>query len=145
MDRHGGGNPIHCSRNSSSWMWIHIPSGTSQNTISNRRTRSSSSTQAAAGGACDGPAPGSSKRRLCSGLSGTAGPPAASSLRRLPAHSSLSFSRYAGALNTSTSRPRGAKSTHAPNKQQQMVSVSRHQTYALVYQNHKKNHNIPLW
>jgi hypothetical protein len=105
MDRHGGGNPIHCSRNSSSWMWIHMPSGTSRNTISNRRIRSSSSTPTATRGACDGPAPGSSKWHLCTGLSGPAGPPAASSLGRLPAHGGLSCSHCAGALNTSTSRP----------------------------------------
>jgi hypothetical protein len=68
IDRHGGGNPTHCSRNSSSWIWIHMRSGTSRRTVSKRRTISSS-TPAAAGGACDGPAPGSSQRRLCAGLS----------------------------------------------------------------------------
>jgi hypothetical protein len=30
IDRHGGGNPIHCSRNSSSWIRVHMPSGTSR-------------------------------------------------------------------------------------------------------------------
>jgi hypothetical protein len=48
IDRHGGGNPMHCSRNSSSWIWVHMPSGTSRSTVSNRRTRSSSSTPAVA-------------------------------------------------------------------------------------------------
>jgi hypothetical protein len=81
--RHGGGNPMHCSRNPSSWIRIHMPSGTSCNTVSRRRRISSKSTPAAAGGACDGPAPGSSNRRLLAGLSGSAGPPAASSRRRL--------------------------------------------------------------
>jgi hypothetical protein len=137
IDRHGGGNPMHCSRNSSSWIRVHMPSGTSRKTVSNRRTRSSSSAPAAAGGACDGPAPGSSQRRLCAGLSGPAGPPAASSLGRRPPRGGLSCSRCAGARYTSTSRPRGAKSAHAPNKQQQMVSVSIHQTYELIYQSHK--------
>jgi hypothetical protein len=52
-------------------------------------------------------------------------------------------------LYNSTSCPRGAKSAHTQNKQQQMVSLSIHQTYALVYQNHSINqntqvHNIPL-
>ena len=42
IDRHGGGNPMHCSRNSSSWIRVHMPSGTSQNTVSNQRTISSS-------------------------------------------------------------------------------------------------------
>jgi hypothetical protein len=51
IDRHGGGNPIHCSRNSSSWIRIHMPSGTSRNTVSNRRSISSNSPPAAAGGA----------------------------------------------------------------------------------------------
>jgi hypothetical protein len=49
IDRHGGGNPMHCSRNSSSWIRVHMPSGTSRKTISNRRTRSSSSPAAARG------------------------------------------------------------------------------------------------
>jgi hypothetical protein len=51
IDRHGGGNPMHCYRNSSSWIQVHMPSGTSQNTVSNRWTISSSSTQATVGGA----------------------------------------------------------------------------------------------
>jgi hypothetical protein len=150
IDRHGGGNLMHCSRNSSSWIRVHMPSGTSRNIVSNRRTMSSSSTPATTGGAWDGPAPGSSKRRLCAGLSGPAGRAAASSLRCLPPRGGLSCSHCTGALYNSTSCPRGAKSAHAPNKQQQMVSVSIHQTYALVYQNHNINHNIqihniPLW
>jgi hypothetical protein len=89
IDRHGGGNPIYCSRNFSSWIWIHMPSGTSQNTISKRWRISSSSTPAAVGGACDGPAPGSSKRRLLAGLLGSAGAPAASS-RGLSLHAEVS-------------------------------------------------------
>jgi hypothetical protein len=36
IPRHGGGTPIHCSRNPSSWMRIHMPSGTSCNTVSRR-------------------------------------------------------------------------------------------------------------
>jgi hypothetical protein len=68
---HGGGSPIHCSRNPSSWIRIHMPSGTSCNTVSKRRRISSKSPPAAAGGACDGPAPGSSNRCLLAGLSGS--------------------------------------------------------------------------
>jgi hypothetical protein len=137
IDRHGGGNPMHCSRNSSSWIWVHMPSGTSRKTVSNRRTRSSSS-PAAAGGACDGPAPGSSQRRLCAGLSGPAGPPAASSLGRLPPRGGLSCSRCAGALNTSTSRPRGATSAHAPNKQtKDGISVYTSNIYTSISKNTK--------
>ena len=51
MDCHGGGNPMHYSRNSSSWMRIHMPSGTSRNTVSNRRNISSNSPSAAVRGA----------------------------------------------------------------------------------------------
>ena len=76
---HGDSNPMHCSRNPSSWMRIHMPSGTSCNTVSRRWRISSKSTPAAAGGACDGPAPGSSNRRLLTALLGSAGHPAASS------------------------------------------------------------------
>jgi hypothetical protein len=43
--------PMHCSRNPSSWIRIHMPSGTSCNTVSRRRRMSSTSTPAAAGGA----------------------------------------------------------------------------------------------
>jgi hypothetical protein len=50
IDRHGGGNLMHCSRNSLSWIRVHMPSGMSRKTVSSRRTRSSSSL-AAAGGA----------------------------------------------------------------------------------------------
>jgi hypothetical protein len=46
-----------------------------------------------AGGACDGPAPGSSNRRLLAALSGSAGHPATSSHRRLSPCGSLSGSR----------------------------------------------------
>jgi hypothetical protein len=134
IDRHGGGNPMHCSRNSSSWIWVHMPLGTSRKTVSKRWTRSSS-VSAAAGGACDGPAPGSSQRRLCAGLSSPAGPPAASSLGRRPPRGSLSFSRCTRAWNTSTSRPRGATSAQAPNKQQTMISVSIHQNHIHWYIN----------
>ena len=35
IDRHGGGNPTHYSRNSSSWIRVHMPSGTSRKTVSN--------------------------------------------------------------------------------------------------------------
>jgi hypothetical protein len=42
IDRHGGDNPTHCSRNSSSWICLHMPSGTSRRTVSKRRTISSS-------------------------------------------------------------------------------------------------------
>jgi hypothetical protein len=59
IDYHGCDNPTHYSRNSSSWIWIHIRSGTSRRTVSKRRTISSS-TPSTTGGACDGPAPGSS-------------------------------------------------------------------------------------
>jgi hypothetical protein len=90
---HGGGTPIHCSRNPSYWMRIHMPSGTSYNTVSKRRRISSKSTPAAVGGACDGPTPGLSNRRLLSALSGFAGRPAASSRRCLSPHGSLSGSR----------------------------------------------------
>jgi hypothetical protein len=93
IPRHGGGNPMHCSRNPSSWMRIHMPSGTSYNTISSRWRISSKSTPAAAGGAWDGPAPGSSNRRLLAALSGAAGGPVASSHRRLSPRGSLSGSR----------------------------------------------------
>jgi len=79
IPRHGGGNPMHCSRNPSSWIWIHIPSGTSCNTVSRQRHISSKSTPAATRGACDGPAPGSPNQRLLAALSGSAGRPAASS------------------------------------------------------------------
>ena len=103
-----------------------MPSGTSRKTVSNRQTRSSSS-PAAAGGACDGPAPGSSQRRLCVGLSAPAGPPATASLGRLAPRGGLSCSRGTGAWNTSTSRPRGATSAQAPNKQQTTISMSIHQ------------------
>jgi hypothetical protein len=58
-DRHGCGNPTHCSRTSSFWIWLHRCSGTPRRTVSKRRTTSSSA-PAAAGGACDGPAPASS-------------------------------------------------------------------------------------
>ena len=51
MDHHGGGNPIHYSKNSSSWIQIHMPSGMSRNTVSNRRSISSNSPPAAVGGA----------------------------------------------------------------------------------------------
>jgi hypothetical protein len=34
MARHGGSTPTHCSRKLSSWIRIHMPSGTSCNTIS---------------------------------------------------------------------------------------------------------------
>jgi hypothetical protein len=146
--RHGDGNPIHCSRNPSSWIQIHMPSGTSCNTVSKRRRISSTSTPAAAGGACDGPAPGSSNRRLLAGLSGSACHPAASSRPRLSPHGGLPGSRCAGALYNSTSCPRGAKSAHAQNKKQPIVSMSIHHNYKLVYQNHSINkkhtvHNIP--
>jgi hypothetical protein len=149
IDRHGGGNPIHCSRNPSSWIRIHMPSGTSRNTISKRRRISSSSPPAAVGGACDGPAPGSSKRRFLAGLAGSVGRPAASSRPRLSPCGSLP-SGYTDGLYNSTSCSRGAKSAHTQNNKQQMVSVSIHQTCALVYQNHSVNqntqvHNIPLW
>jgi hypothetical protein len=93
IDHHGGGTPMHCSRNPSSWMRIHMPSGTSCNTVSRRRRISSKSAPAAAGGACDGPAPGSSNRCLLAALSGSAGHPAASSHRRLSPRGSLSGSR----------------------------------------------------
>jgi hypothetical protein len=126
IDRHGGGNPTHCSRNSSSWIWIHMRSGTSRRTVSKRRTISSS-TPAAAGGACDGPAPGSSQRRLCAGLSGPAAPPAAASLGRLAPRGGLSCSGGTGAWTMSTSRPRGATSAQTPNKQQTKILVSIHQ------------------
>jgi hypothetical protein len=147
IDRHGGDSPMHCSRNSSSWIWVHMPSGTSRKTVSKRRTKSSSA-PAAAGGACEGPAPGSSQRRLCAGLSASAGPPAASSLGRLPPRGGLSC--CAGAWNTSTSRPRGATSAQAPNKQQTMISVSIHQNICTnishsININHKtQTHHIPL-
>jgi hypothetical protein len=91
--RHGGGNPMHCSRNPSSWIRIHMPSGMSCNTVSKRRRISSKSTLAAAGGACDGPAPGSSYQRLLAGLSGSPGHPVASSHRRLSPRGGLSGSR----------------------------------------------------
>jgi hypothetical protein len=126
IDRHDGGNPTHCSRNSLSWIWIHMHSSTSRRTVSKRRTISSS-TPAAAGGACDGPAPGSSQRRLCAGLSGPAAPPAAASLGRLAPRGGLSCSRGTGAWTMSTSRPRGATSAQPPNKQQTKILVSIHQ------------------
>jgi hypothetical protein len=101
-------------------------SGTSRRTVSKRRTISSS-TPAAAGGACDGPAPGSSQRRLCAGLSGPAAPPAAASLGRLAPCGGLSCLGGTGAWTMSTSRPRGATSAQTPNKQQTKVLVSIHQ------------------
>jgi hypothetical protein len=105
-------------RTSSSWIWIHRRSGTPRRIVSKRRT-TSSSTPAAAGRACDGPAPGSSQWRLCAGLSGPAAPPAAASLGRLAPRT--------GAWTMSTSRPRGATSAQTPNKQQTKVLVSIHQ------------------
>jgi hypothetical protein len=126
IDRHGGDNPTHFSRNSSSWICLHMSSGTSRRTISKRRTISSS-TPAAAGGACDGPAPGSSQWHLCAGLSGPADPPAAASLRRLVPRGGLFFSRGTGTRTMSTSRPRGATSAQTPNKQQTKILVSIHQ------------------
>jgi hypothetical protein len=143
IDRHGGDNPTHCSRNSSSWICLHMPSGTSRRTVSKRRTISSS-TPAAAGGACDGPAPGSSQRRLCAGLSGPADPPAAASLGRLAPRGGLSCSRGTGARTMSTSRPRGATSAHAPNKQQTKILVSIHQNMCTristtYYKSHNRN------
>jgi hypothetical protein len=143
IDHHGGGNPIHCSRNSSSWIRIHMPSGMSRNTISNRRWISSSSPPATTRGACDGPAPGSSKRCLLVGLVGSAGRPVASSRPRLSPCGGLP-SGYTGGLYNSTSCPRGAKSAHTQSNKQQMVSVSIHQTYALVYQNHSITQNIQV-
>jgi hypothetical protein len=137
--RHGAGNPIHCSRNPSSWMQVHIPSGTSRSTASKRRHKSSISTPVVAGGACDGPALGSSKWRLCVGLSAPAGHPAASSHGGLSPCGGLPSCGTRGRYR-STSRPRGAKSAHAPNNKQTMISVSIHQTYALVYQQHNINH-----
>jgi hypothetical protein len=122
MDRHGGGTPTHCSRKLSSWMHDHMPSGTSCKTVSRRRCISSKSTPAAAEGACDGPAPGSSNRCLLVALSSSAGHPAASSHRRLSPRGSLSNSRRADALCNSTSRPRGATSAHT--NKQQIVSAS---------------------
>jgi hypothetical protein len=117
IDRHGGGNPIHCSRNPSSWIRIHMPSGTSCNTVSKRRRISSKSTPAAAGGACDGPAPGSSNRCLLAGLSGSAGAPAASSHRRL-LHVEVSPALHEPTLYTTPPHaPRGAKSAHTQSKQ----------------------------
>jgi hypothetical protein len=132
MARHGGGTPTHCSRKLSSWMRVHMPSGTSCKTVSRRRRMSSKSTPATAGGACDGPAPGSSNRCLLAALSGSAGHPAASSRRRLSPCGSLSGSRRADALCISTSRPRGATSAHA--KKQQIVSTSISYTYGLLSQ-----------
>jgi hypothetical protein len=126
--RHGADTPTHCSRNPSSWMWVHMPSGTSRSTVSKRRHKSSISPLAAAGGACDGPAPGSSKRRLCAGLSAPAGRPAASSHGCLSPRGGLP-SRRTGGLYSSTSRPRGAKSAHAPKNKQTMISVSIHQKH----------------
>jgi hypothetical protein len=119
-----------------------MPSGTSCNTVSKQRHISSKSTPAAAGGACDGPAPRSSNWCLLASLSGSVGHPAASSHPRLSPRGGLPGSRYTGALYNSTSCPRGAKSAHAQNKQQQIVSVSIHHTYELVYHNHNINQNI---
>jgi hypothetical protein len=93
IPHHGGGNLMHCSRNPSSWMRIHMPSGTSCNTISRRRRISSKSNMAAAGGACDGPTPGSSNRRLLVALLGSADRPTASSRHRLSPRGGLSGSR----------------------------------------------------
>ena len=127
-----------------------MPLGMSRKTVLKRRTRSSSS-PATAGGACDDPAPGSSKRRLCIDLSGPAGPPTSSSLGCLPTRSGLSCSHCAVALNTSTSRLRGATSAHAPNKQtKDGIIVYTSNIYTSLSKNHKINHNtkihdIPLW
>jgi hypothetical protein len=115
---------MHYSRNPSSWIRIHMPSGTSCNTVSRRRRISSKSTLAAVGGVCDGPAPGSSYRRLLADLSGSVGHPMASSHRRLSPRGSLSGSRYDGALCNSTSRLRGAKSAQAQNNKQTIISAS---------------------
>jgi hypothetical protein len=133
IPRHGGGNPMHCFRNPSSWMKIHI--GTSCNTVSIQQRISSKSTPAATGGACDGPALESSNRRLLTTLSSSIGHPTASSLHRFSPHGSLSSSRCANTLCNSTSRPRGAKSVHAQSNKQQIISVSIHHTYELIYQN----------
>ena len=79
MARHGGGTPTHCSKKLSSWICIHMPSGTSCKTVSRRRRMSSKSTLATTGGACDGPTPVSSNRCLLPALSGSAGHPTTSS------------------------------------------------------------------
>jgi hypothetical protein len=79
MACHGGGTPTHRSRKISSWIRVHMPSGTSCKIVSRRRRISSESTPVAARGACDGPAPGSSYRCLLAARSGSAGRPAASS------------------------------------------------------------------
>jgi len=92
IPRHGGGSPMHFSRNPSSWIRIHMPSGTSCKTVSKQRRMSSKSPPATAGGACDGPAPGSSKRCLYTGLLGSTGALAASSCHRLPPCRGLSSS-----------------------------------------------------
>jgi hypothetical protein len=91
-DCHGGGTPTHCSRKLPSWMRDHMPSGTSCKIVSRRWRISSKSTPAAAGGACDGPTPGSSNRRLLAALSGSSSCPTTSSHRRLSPRGSLSGS-----------------------------------------------------
>jgi hypothetical protein len=101
-----------------------MPSGTSCNTVSRQRRMSSKSTPTPAGGACDGPAPGSSNRRLLAALSGSVGRSATSSCQCLSPCGRLSGSQRADALCISTSCPRGATSAHAQNKQQQIVSTS---------------------
>jgi hypothetical protein len=135
IDRHGGGNPMHCSRNPSSWIRIHMPSGTSCNTVSRRRRISSKSPPAAAGGACDGPAPGSSNRRLLAGLSGSAGHPAASS-RRASLHVEVSPALAEPTLYTTPPRAREVPNLHmhkaSNNRSYQSLY---HHTYELVYQN----------
>jgi hypothetical protein len=140
MDRHGGGNPIHCSRNSSSWIRIHMPSGTSRNTVSKRRSISSNPLRLP---------PEEHVMAPHQGHQIGASSPVSRALLVAPQPHPVRLSprgglpsRCTGGLYNSTSRPRGAKSAHAPNKQQQMVSVSIHQTYALVYQNHNINQNI---
>jgi hypothetical protein len=138
IDRHGGGNPMHCSRNSSSWIRVHMPSGTSRKTVSNRRTRSSSSALAAVGGACDGPAPGSSS---------DASAPVSRALLILqqphPSDAALHamVSPALAVLALGTPPPPAHEVPHLHMHQtskQKMVSVSIHQTYTLVYQKNTK-------
>jgi hypothetical protein len=129
---------------------VHMPSGTSCNTVSRRRRISSKSTPAAAGGACDGPAPGSSNRtppRCPLGLCWSTHdilPPPPLSLR-----SSLWLSLSWRSLHLHLAPARCHICT-CKKQQQKIVSASISHTYGLISQKQHKSKtctmlNIPRW
>jgi hypothetical protein len=141
IDRHGGGNPIHCSRNSSSWIRIHMPSGTSQ-------------TPSQIDGVCH-PSPlrlrpEGHEMAPHQGHQIGASSPVSQYLQVTPqphpVRASLHVEVSPLAAPTVYITPPHAREVpnlhmHQTSKQQ-MISVSIHQTCALVYQNHNINQNI---